>query len=160
MEKRRRDLIPAIFAKCDVDDVRQREAIKHRADRVSNVEHQHSQTAVEFIRAGAARVARLANAPNWRQGSVDQSDDSAKLYPLHGSRERIATKLSAPAFHVSGRFKLCKNLFEKLDWQFFFYGQFAYLEHWPAEFGGDSEIDQRAKRIFAAFRQFHILSNW
>ena len=112
---------------------------------------------MHFIRARAARIARLTNAPNRRQWSVDQSDDSAKLYPLHGSRERIAPKLSAPAFHVSGRFKLCKNLLEKLDWQFFFYGQFAYLEHWPAEFGGDAEIDKSSERIFAAFGKFHVL---
>ena len=156
MEKRRRDLIAAIFAKCDVDDVSQREAIKHRADRVANVEHQHSQTAVHFIRAGAARIGCLANAPNWRQGSVDQPDDGAKLYPLHGSRERIASKLSAPGLHVPSCFELPKNLLQEFDRQFLFRGQLAYLKHGPAEFGGNAKINKSAERVFATFGQFHV----
>jgi hypothetical protein len=56
MEKRRRNLVAAIFAKCDLDDFGQGMAIEHCAGGVSNVEHQHSQAAMHFVRAGAARV--------------------------------------------------------------------------------------------------------
>jgi hypothetical protein len=48
--------------------------------------------AVHFIRAGAARIGCLANASNRRQRSVDQPDNGPKLYPIHGSRERIPPK--------------------------------------------------------------------
>src|SRR6266545_3136426 len=51
------------------------------------------------------------------------------------------------------------NLLEEFDRQFFFRGQLACLEHWPAQFGGDSEIDLGAKRILAAFGQLHTLLN-
>jgi hypothetical protein len=71
MEERRRDFITTIFAKRDLDDVHKSEAIEHRSDRVSNIEHQHSQAAVHFIRAGAARVRCGANAPDRRQRAVD-----------------------------------------------------------------------------------------
>ena len=134
MEERRRDFIATIFAKRDLDDIGESEAIEHCADGVSNVEHQHSQPAVNFIRARATSVGCPANTPDRRQGPIDQSNDGAKFYPLHRPRERIAPKLSAPAFHVSGRFQLRKNLLEELDRQFFFRSELAYLEHWPAQF--------------------------
>lgn len=134
MEKRGRNLVPPIFAERDLDNICESEAIEDCADGVSNVEHQHSQAAVHFIRAGAAPVRRGANAPDRRERPIDQSNDGAKFYPLHRPRERIAPKLSAPAFHVSGRLKLRKNLLEELDRQFFFRSDLAYLEHWPAEF--------------------------
>ena len=122
MQKRRTNFIAPIFAKRDVDDVGESEAIEHRADGVSNVEHQHSQTAVRLIRAGAARVRGSANTPDWRQRPVDQSDNGAEFYPFHRPRERVTAELSAPAFHVSGRLKLRKNLLKKFDRQFFFRG--------------------------------------
>ena len=111
---------------------------------------------MHFIRAGAARIGRLANAPDWCQRPVNQPNDRAKLYSVHGPRERVAAKLSASAFHVSGRLELRKDLLEKFARQFFFSGQFAHLQHWPAEFGGDAEIDKSSERIFATFGQFHF----
>jgi len=86
MKKRRRDLIPAKFAKRDLDDVGEGVAIEQFGDRVPDVEHQHSQAAVHFIRTGASRVGCLANASNRCQRPVDQANNSAKLYPIHGAR--------------------------------------------------------------------------
>ena len=120
MQKRRSNFVAPIFAKRNVDDVGESEAIEHRADGVSNVEHQHSQTTVGLIRAGAARVRGSANTPDWRQRPVDQSDNGAKLYSAHGARERVTAELSAPAFHISSRLELRKNLLKKFDRQFFF----------------------------------------
>ena len=156
MEERRCDFIAAIFAKRDLDDVCKSEAIENRADRVSNIEHQHAQAAVHFIRARAPRVGCSTNAPNWRQRSFEQPNDGAKLYSIHRPRERIAAKLPASAFHISGRLELHKNLLEKFDWQFFFRGQLTYLKHRPAEFRRDAEIDKSSERVFATFREFHF----
>src|SRR5438093_1262246 len=61
--------------------------IEQFGNRVSNVEHQHSQAAVHLVRAGAASVGCLANAPNRRQRSVNQPNNGAKLYPAHGPRK-------------------------------------------------------------------------
>src|SRR6266480_3755046 len=101
MKKRRRDLIPAKFAKCNLDNVGEGVAIEQFGDRVSNVEHQHSQATVHFIGAGTASVRCLANAPYRRQRSVNQPNDT--------------TKLPASAFHISGCLKLRKNLLEEFD---------------------------------------------
>src|SRR5438067_13847192 len=117
MKKRRRNLIATILAKCDFDDVCEGEAIEHCADGVSNVEHQHSQPAVHFIRAGAARIGCLAHAPDRRERAVNQPNDGAKFYPPHRACERVTTELSASAFDISGRLELHKNLLEKFDWQ-------------------------------------------
>ncbi len=141
MEKRWRDLIPAIFAKRDLDDICKSEAIEYRADSVSNVEHQHSQPAVHFIRAGAARIGCLAHAPDRRERAVNQPNDGAKFYPPHRACERVTAELSPSAFDISGRLELHKNLLEKFDWQFFFCRELTYLQHGPTEFGSDSEID-------------------
>ena len=115
MEERRRDFIATILAKCDLDDICKCEAIEHCGDRVSNVEHQHPQAAVNFIRAGAARVGCLANASNRRQWPLNQPNDSAEFYPARGTRKGITAKLSASALHVSGSLELRKNLLKKFD---------------------------------------------
>src|SRR5206468_7524968 len=112
------------------------------------------------IRTGAARVGCLANAPDWRQRPVDQPNDGAKFYPAHRACKGVTAELSASAFHVSGRLELHKNLLEKFDRQFFFRRQLAYLEHWPAKFGGDAEIDKSSERVFATFREFHLSLLW
>jgi hypothetical protein len=122
MEERRRDFIATIFAKRDLNDVCKSEAIEHCAYRVSNVKHQHSQAAVHFIRAGAPRVGCRANAPDRREGAIDQANDSAKFYPADGPRERVTAKFSTSAFHISGGLELHENLLEKFNWQFLFRG--------------------------------------
>ena len=119
MKKRRRDLIPAIFAKRDLDDVGKGIAIEDCADGIPHIEHQDSQTAVNFIRTGALGVGRLANASDRRQRSVDQPNGGAKLYPVHRTRKGVTTELSASALHVSRCLQLRENLFEKFDRQFF-----------------------------------------
>jgi hypothetical protein len=138
MEERRRDFIATIFAKRDLDNVCKSEAIEHRAHGVSDIEHQHSQAAVHFVWTRTARVRCLANASNWRQRTVDQPNDSAKLYPLHRTRKRVPAKLSASALHVTGGLELRKNLLEKFDRQFLLCSKLGYLQHWPAELGGDA----------------------
>jgi hypothetical protein len=157
MEERGRDFIATIFAKRDLDDICESEAIEHCADGVSNVEHQHSQAAVRLVGARAPCVGCSTNAPDWRQRSFKQPNDGAKFYPAHRPRQRVPAEFSAPAFHVSGRLELHKNLLEKFDRQFFFRGELAYLKHRPAEFGGNAEIDKRSERVFATFRKFHAL---
>jgi hypothetical protein len=157
MEERRCDFIAAIFAKCDVDNVCKSEAIEHRADGVSNIEHQHSQAAVHFVWTRAASVRCLANASNWRQRPVDQSNNSAKLYSLHGPRKRVTPKLSASALHVTGALELGKNLLEKFDWQFLLCGELGYLQHRPAKLRGDAKIDEGSERVLATFRKFHVV---
>lgn len=134
MEERRRDFIATIFPKRDVHDICKGEAIEHCGDGVSHVEHQHSQAAMRLIWAGAARVRGSANTSDWRERSVDQSDNGTEFYSPHGACERIAPKLSAPCFDVSRGLELGKNLLQKFNWQFFFGGQLTYLEHGPAEF--------------------------
>ena len=115
MKERRRDFIATIFAKRDLDDVCKSEAIEYCGDGVSNVEHQHAQAAVHFIRAGAARVGCGANAPDRRQRPVDQPNDGAELYLAHRTGQRVTAELPAPAFHVSGGFELRENLLEEFD---------------------------------------------
>ena len=118
MEERRRDFVAPIFAKGDRDDVGKGIAIEDCADGIPHIEHQDSQTAVSFIRTGAAHIGCLANASDWRQRPVNQPNDSAKLDLLHGPGERVATIFSASAFDVSRGFELRENLFEKFDRQF------------------------------------------
>jgi hypothetical protein len=120
MEERRRNLITTIFAKRDVHDICKSKAIEHRADGVSNVEHQHSQAAVRLIWAGAALVRCSTNTADRCQRPVDQSDDGAKFYAPHGPRERVTAKLTAPRFDISSGLELRKNLLKKFDRQFFF----------------------------------------
>ena len=115
MEERRRDLIATIFAKCDLDDICKSEAIEYCADGISNVEHQHSQAAVNFIRARAARVGCLAHASNRCEWAINQANDGAELYPAHRTCKRVTAELSAPAFHVSGGFELRENLLKEFD---------------------------------------------
>ena len=120
MQKRRRNFVASIFAKRDLDDVCQRVTIQNRADGVSHVEHQYSQPAMNLIRARAASVRCLANAPDRRQWAFDQANDRPEFDLVHGTRERVAAKLSASAFHESGSFELRKNLLKKFDRQFLF----------------------------------------
>ena len=74
MEERRRDFVAPIFAKGDLDDIGKGIAIQDRADGIPNVEHQDSQATVNFIRARAASVGCLADAPNRRQWAIDQAE--------------------------------------------------------------------------------------
>jgi len=117
VEERRSDFVAPIFAKCDLDDVGQSITIENCADGISNVEHQHSQPAMNFIRARAASVGCLANASDRRQRSVDRPNDSAKFDLVHRPRERIAAEFSASACHVSRGFELRENLFQEFDRQ-------------------------------------------
>jgi hypothetical protein len=115
MEERRRDFIATIFAKRDLDDICEGEAIEQRADRISNVEHQHSQAAVNFIWTRAARVGCLANAADRRQRSINKTNNGAKFYSPHWPRQRVAAKLSPSAFHVSNGLELRKDLLKEFD---------------------------------------------
>src|SRR4030095_7453412 len=113
VQKRRRNFIATIFAKRDLDDICESETIEHGADGIPNVEHQHAQAAVDFVRARAARVRCLTNTPNRRQWPLNQPNDSAEFYSTHWPRKGVAAKLSASAFHVSGRLELRKNLLKE-----------------------------------------------
>ena len=104
VEERRRDFVAPIFAKGDLDDVGKGIAIQDRADGIPHVEHQYSEPAMNFIRARAAGVGCLADAADRRQWAIDHANDLAKFDLVHGPGERVATKFSASALHVSGRF--------------------------------------------------------
>ena len=119
MEEGRREFVATIFAKRDLDDISKSETIEHCADGIPNVEHQHAQAAVHFVRARAARVGCLTNTPNRRQWPLNQSNDRTEFYSAHWPRKGVATILSASAFHVSGRLELRKNLLKEFDRQFF-----------------------------------------
>ena len=95
MKKRRRDLIPAIFAKRDLDDVGKRVAIQDRADGIPNVEHQDSQPAMRFIGTGAACVGCSTDAADRRQWTFDQADYLAKLDSVHGTCSPVAARILA-----------------------------------------------------------------
>ena len=158
MQKWRRDFIAPIFAKRDLNDVGEGIAIEDCADRISNVEHQYPEPAVNFIRARAASVGRLANAANGRQRSVDQTNDFAKFDLTHRPAKGVAAEFSASAYYISARLELREDLLKKFDRQFFFRGQLAYLQHWPAKLSSDAEINKGSERVFAAFGKFHRLS--
>src|SRR5262245_11655714 len=116
VEERRCYFVATILAKSNLDDVCKREAIEHGADGVSDVEHQHSQATVHFVRAGAACIGCGTDAPDRCQRPIDQPNDGSKLYLAHGTRKRVPAKLPAPAFHITGGFKLRKNLLQEFDW--------------------------------------------
>src|SRR4051812_19027320 len=71
--ERQRQTIAANLAQRDLHDVRERVALEDIGDGISHVDHQHSQPAVLLVRAGAALVAGLARACDWREATIDQA---------------------------------------------------------------------------------------
>ena len=117
------------------------------------------QTAVGFIRAGAAMVSGLAHTGDRRERTIEHADDCPQLDARRGLGQRITAKLAPLGFDITGEAQLSEDLFEKLNGKFFLQRQFAYLQDRSTQFPGDAEIDQGAESVFAAFGEVHTLLN-
>src|SRR4029079_12092740 len=73
--ERHGDFVTAHLAQGDLDNLRERGAIENARDRIAHVEHQHPETAVSFIRAGAAMVSCLAYTGDRRKRTIEHADD-------------------------------------------------------------------------------------
>src|SRR5205085_2802409 len=155
-DKGRRYFVAPHFAQRDFDNVSQGIAVENLGDSSADIEHQHAQAAMVFVRASTARVGRLAHARDGSEWSVNQSDDGTELDAVGGTGQRVAPILSALAHDKTARFQLGEDLLEKLDWKFLFRGQFTNLENWPSQFGSDAEVNERAQCIFATFGKLHV----
>jgi len=69
--KRQWQTITAKFSQRDVDNIGESIAIKDTGDRIAHIQHEHAQSAMRLIRAGAFLVGALADAANRCQRSVD-----------------------------------------------------------------------------------------
>src|SRR4030095_17096919 len=108
------DLIAAHFAQGDLDNLREGGAIENARDRVAHVEHQHPETAVSFIRAGAAMVCGLAHTGDRRKRTIEHADDCTQLDARCWLGQGITAELAALGFNVTGQAQLSEDLFEKL----------------------------------------------
>ena len=153
--KWQRHLVPAHLSHGDLDDVGEHVAIEDSRDGIAHVEHQHSQTAVRLVGAGAAFVGRHAHARDRRERAVDEADDVAEADFFERLREKVAAGLAAFRVDVARAFELVENLFEELHRQPFLLGDLADFQQRSPEFLRDAEVDHRTKRIFTAFGKFH-----
>lgn len=67
----RDDFVAAHFPQCDFNNVSQGVAIEDFGDGVSNIEHEHAQAAVRFVRAGAPSIGGQTYALDWCERSID-----------------------------------------------------------------------------------------
>src|SRR5205823_8191961 len=154
-DKGGRDFVASHFAQRDFDNVSQGVAVENLDDGGADIEHQHAQAAMVFVRTSTTRVGRLADARNRSKWSVNQSDDGAELDAVHGAGKRVTSVFSALAHDKTARFQLGEDLLEKLDRKFLFGGQFTDLEKGPSQFGRDAEVNESAQCIFATFGKLH-----
>jgi len=147
----RSNFIPAQLSQSNFNNVCQCIPVENSRDRIAHIEHQHAQPAVDLVRATAARVSHLTDAPDRRERSVDQANDHAESNFIHSLRQRIATVLPTFAFHVTGRFQLGKDLFQEFYGQSLLRSQLAGLQHGPAQFRSDAQINQCPESVFASF---------
>ena len=69
--------------------VRQSVVIEDIADGVAYIKHEHAESAVRLIRAGAFLVVGLANAANWSERTVHEADHLSDRDAVHRLVEKI-----------------------------------------------------------------------
>src|SRR5438105_4579081 len=105
-DKRGRDLVASHFAQRDFDNVSQSVAVENLDDSGADIEHQHAQAAMIFVRTSTTRVGGLADARDRSEWSINQSDDGTELDAVHWAGERVAAVFSALAHDKPVRFQL------------------------------------------------------
>src|SRR5437868_9180416 len=70
-DKGGRDFVTSHFAQRDFDDVSQGVAVENLNDSGADVQHQHAQAAMVFVRTSTTRVGRLADAWDGSEWSVN-----------------------------------------------------------------------------------------
>ena len=149
-----------LFAERHIHDVLERIAVEDVCDGVADINHEHAQAAVDFIRAGAFLIFSLAGAADGGQFAVDETDHVAHLDGIHGLGEPGAAVLAAHAFHVTRAPQFKKNGLQELERQLFLQGQAGNRNHALLHPFGNAKPDQGAQRIFASFRQFHFPTSY
>src|SRR5687767_14975860 len=61
------------FAESDGNHVLERVAVEDLGDGIAHIDHQHPQTAMDFIRTGTFLVVRLTGAADRREPAVDEA---------------------------------------------------------------------------------------
>src|ERR1043166_9928334 len=150
------DFVAAHLAQGDLNDLRERGAIKNACEGVPHIQHQYAQAAVCFVRAGAATVSGLADASDGGERTVEQANDGAEFDPAGRFGKGVAAEFSSFCFDVTSPAQLGEDLFDEFDRQLLFGDEFADLENGAAELTRDSKINQGPEGIFAAFGQVHL----
>ena len=104
-----------LLAQGDFDDVFQGVAVENVGDGVAHVDHEHAESAVRFVRAGAFFIFGLAGAADGGELAVDEADDFTHLDGFHGLGEAGAAVLAAQAFHVAGIAELEEDGLKELE---------------------------------------------
>jgi hypothetical protein len=151
----RRQFVAFDFAQSDLDHVAERVAIENARNGVAHIDHQHPQSAVFFIRAGAALVGGFARAGDWREPSIDESHDFPHFDFVERFRDPVTTKFPAPRFDVSRAAKLQQDLLDELERKPLGFRQLGDGDHFAPERVRDADADQRAQSVFATAGEMH-----
>jgi len=143
------------FAEGDIDDIGEAITIEDLGDGVSDIEHEHAESAVIFVWAGAAFVSGDTDARNGGEWAIDQADDLTENDLAGGFSEGVTAGLSALGLDEAPEAELGEDLFEKLYGKTFFGNEFTNFEHGATHGIGDAKIDQSSEGIFASFGEFH-----
>ena len=85
--------------------------------------HEEADAAAFRLRAGAGGDARIAGAPSGRGGTFEGLNDLADGDVMAGEGKPGSAVFAAQLFDESGLLQLVKIVFEKLEWELFFFGE-------------------------------------
>lgn len=85
--KRWDNTITAHFSKRDFDDLGDGVAVKNVGNSVADIDHDHAEAAVFFIRARAALIGVFASTADWGEAAVHQADELANADLVGGFGE-------------------------------------------------------------------------
>ena len=151
MKERRDNLVAAHLPQRDVHDLRKGGPVEDVRDGVSDIEHQHTQPTVVFVRAGAASIRSLAHARDRRERPIDEANDVAHANAVHRLADEVSAMLPPLGLNVTGGSQLGKNLLEELDGEPLLFDKLGCLQERALELLGDAEIDQGSQGIFTTF---------
>src|SRR5437764_15155924 len=80
-DKGGRDFVTSHFAQRDFDNVSKGVAVENFDDSGADIEHQHAQAAMVFVRTSRRRVDRLADASDRSEWPGGHSGERAEPYP-------------------------------------------------------------------------------
>ena len=140
-----RDAVAAHLAQGDFHGIGQRVTVEDVGDGIADIQHEHVEAAMLFIRAGAGLVGGLADAGDGSEGAIDEADHAAETDALRLHLEEGAAVLAALGVHVTGPFELGEDLLEELHGEALLGGELVDLDEIAAELLGDADVNECAR---------------